>query len=169
MKSWNYRCSPVLTHAHPCPPPGSKGGVAHPPNWGAHFSNLGALHINRFNCCRSVFFFLPPRSKAPDIATESPRITLHPAILRPCSTPIGNFAMPRQRRGAAAPARSAPSRPTTAPARPNVTPQPPNRASSSAAYPPATANQPLPPAQVQAQPRTPGLFGQVSTATIICE
>ncbi|KAI9769418.1 MAG: hypothetical protein M1840_004120 [Geoglossum simile] len=71
--------------------------------------------------------------------------------------------MPRQRRGAAAPARSAPSRPTIAPARPNVTSQPPNRPSSTAAYPPAATNQSLPPAQAQAQPRTPGLFGQMAS------
>ncbi|KAI9779856.1 MAG: hypothetical protein M1839_007169 [Geoglossum umbratile] len=66
--------------------------------------------------------------------------------------------MPRQRRG------SAPSRPKAPLARPNVTPpQPPSRASSMAAYPPATTNQPLPPAQTQAQPRSPGLFGQMAS------
>ena len=49
--------------------------------------------------------------------------------------------MPRQRRGTATPARSAPSRPTVPPARSNVTP-PQQRSASTAARPPTTAQQP---------------------------
>ncbi|KAH0543765.1 hypothetical protein FGG08_001947 [Glutinoglossum americanum] len=72
--------------------------------------------------------------------------------------------MPRQRRGAAAPARSAPSRPTVATARPNVTsPQSQSRPSTTAAYPPATTSRPGPPAQTQAQGSGPGLFGQMAS------
>ena len=66
--------------------------------------------------------------------------------------------MPR-RRGAAAPARSAPSRPTTAQNR-QVTPQQPaNRSSSTTAQPPAAA---APGATSQAG-RGPGLFGQMAS------
>ncbi|MCJ1367697.1 hypothetical protein MMC16_006831 [Acarospora aff. strigata] len=72
--------------------------------------------------------------------------------------------MPRQRRGAAAPARSAPTRPTAAPARPHVTPpQPQHRPSSTAAHPPATTQQAHPPAAQQAQGKSPGMFGQMAS------
>ncbi len=69
--------------------------------------------------------------------------------------------MPRQRRGAAAPARSAPARPTVAPNRPNVTPpHQPNRPATTAAGPPAIAQQ----AGVSAQPgKQPGMFGQMAS------
>ena len=69
--------------------------------------------------------------------------------------------MPRQRRGAAAPARSAPVRPAAAPSRSNVTSaQPPVRTASTAAHPPATTQQAGPPAQVG---QSPGLFGQMAS------
>ncbi|KAA6408155.1 MAG: hypothetical protein FRX48_07897 [Lasallia pustulata] len=68
--------------------------------------------------------------------------------------------MPRQRRGSAAPARSAPTRPTTAPARPNVTPpQPPSRGAATAAAP--TAQKPQVP--VQQGSAGSGLFGQMAS------
>ncbi|KAL9120410.1 MAG: hypothetical protein Q9187_003033 [Circinaria calcarea] len=70
--------------------------------------------------------------------------------------------MPRQRGRSAAPARSAPSRPTPAPARPNVTPpqQGPSRTATTAAHPPATSQQPHPPAQASGGS---GLFGQMAS------
>lgn len=69
--------------------------------------------------------------------------------------------MPRQRRGAATPARSAPARPAAAPNRPNVTPsQQPTRTASTAALPPATAQQSGPPSQAG---KSPGLFGQMAS------
>ncbi|KAI4135860.1 MAG: hypothetical protein LQ347_000313 [Umbilicaria vellea] len=68
--------------------------------------------------------------------------------------------MPRQRRGSAAPARSAPARPTVAPSRPNVTPpQPPSRGAATAAAP--TTQQPHVPAQKGSA--GPGLFGQMAS------
>lgn len=73
--------------------------------------------------------------------------------------------MPRQRRGAAAPARHAPARPTVAPKQPNVTPQQPSRSTSTAAYPPANVNQSGQPTQAG---KSPGLFGQMaSTAAYV--
>ena len=75
--------------------------------------------------------------------------------------------MPRQRRGAAAPSRSAPSRPTAAPAgRSNVTPpQPQNRNMSSTAQNlPARTNQPTAPQKGQAPAQQgSGLFGQMAS------
>jgi len=67
--------------------------------------------------------------------------------------------MPRQSRGRSA----APSRPVAAPARPNVTPpQPPQaRSASTAAHPPAQAQQAPPPAAQQSA--GPGLFGQMAS------
>lgn len=70
--------------------------------------------------------------------------------------------MPRQRRGAA-PARSAPARPTPAPARPSAPMQPQARPSSTMAHPPATINKAGPPAQAGQQQRSPGLFGQMAS------
>lgn len=75
--------------------------------------------------------------------------------------------MPRQSRGRAAPARSAPSRPAAAPQRSNVTPPgPPARSATTAAHPPAVAGQKAGvPAQ---QGSSPGLFGQMaSTAAYV--
>lgn len=70
--------------------------------------------------------------------------------------------MPRQSRGRAAPARSAPSRPVAAPQRSNVTPPgPPARSATTVAHPPAVAGQkPGVPAQ---QGSSPGLFGQMAS------
>ncbi|MCJ1358811.1 MAG: hypothetical protein MMC33_008811 [Icmadophila ericetorum] len=66
--------------------------------------------------------------------------------------------MPRQRRSATPAARSAPTRPAAASARPNVTPpQPQSRNTSTAAYPPATTQQPP-----QAG-KSSGLFGQMAS------
>ncbi|KAJ5624582.1 hypothetical protein N7510_000891 [Penicillium lagena] len=67
--------------------------------------------------------------------------------------------MPRQRRGAATPARSAPTRPTAAPARP-APPQSRQQSQphSTAAHPPQQAQ--APPAQ---QSQGPGLFGQMAS------
>ncbi|MCJ1299112.1 hypothetical protein MMC08_001903 [Hypocenomyce scalaris] len=68
--------------------------------------------------------------------------------------------MPRQRRGSAAPARSAPTRPTAAPARPNVTPpQPPSRGAATAAAP--TTQKPQAPGQQSSGGS--GLFGQMAS------
>jgi len=64
--------------------------------------------------------------------------------------------MPR-RRGGAAPARSAPSRPTVAPPARAPAPQQ-SRQSSTAAHPPATQQAPA-----QAQGKSPGLFGQMAS------
>lgn len=75
--------------------------------------------------------------------------------------------MPRQSRGRAAPARSAPSRPVAAPQRSNVTPPgPPARSATTVAHPPAVAGQKAGvPAQ---QGSSPGLFGQMaSTAAYV--
>lgn len=74
--------------------------------------------------------------------------------------------MPR-RRGNAAPARSAPSRPTTTQNR-QVTPQQqPNRSSSTTAQPPAAAA-PGAASQGAQAGRSPGLFGQMaSTAAYV--
>ncbi|MCJ1260012.1 hypothetical protein MMC24_007852 [Lignoscripta atroalba] len=70
--------------------------------------------------------------------------------------------MPRQgRRAAAAPSRSAPSRPTVAPARPNVTPpQQPTRPAGTLAHPPASSQQAQKPTQAG---QSPGLFGQMAS------
>ncbi|OJD16893.1 hypothetical protein AJ78_02991 [Emergomyces pasteurianus Ep9510] len=70
--------------------------------------------------------------------------------------------MARQRRGAA-PARSAPSRPTAAPARPAPAQQ--QRSATTAAHPPATSAAHPPAAQAPpAQQSTgPGLFGQMAS------
>ncbi|KAF9888409.1 hypothetical protein FE257_008687 [Aspergillus nanangensis] len=75
--------------------------------------------------------------------------------------------MPRQRRGAATPARSAPTRPTAAPARPAAAPsQQQHQPHSTAAHPqqPHGAHPPPPPqaAPVQ-QSQGPGLFGQMAS------
>ncbi|KAI9819195.1 MAG: hypothetical protein M1827_007351 [Pycnora praestabilis] len=72
--------------------------------------------------------------------------------------------MPRQRRGAATPARSAPSRPTAAPARSSVPSQPQNRASSTAQHLPAKNNATGAPTRTQAPAgQSPGLFGQMAS------
>ena len=69
--------------------------------------------------------------------------------------------MPR-RRGGAAPARSAPSRPTNTQTR-QVTPQqPPNRSSSTTAQPPAAASSGTASQGAQTG-RSPGLFGQMAS------
>ncbi|EED13911.1 CHCH domain protein [Talaromyces stipitatus ATCC 10500] len=69
--------------------------------------------------------------------------------------------MPRQSRGRgpAAPARSAPTRPTAAPARPAAPQQHQSQPHSTAAHPPAP--QQAPPMPVQSQ--GPGLFGQMAS------
>ena len=68
--------------------------------------------------------------------------------------------MPRQRggssRGPAAPARSAPSRPTLAQARPNVTP-PQQRSATTTAHTPVTTQQP------QQVSQGSGIFGQMAS------
>ncbi|KAK2758052.1 hypothetical protein FQN54_004458 [Arachnomyces sp. PD_36] len=69
--------------------------------------------------------------------------------------------MPRQRRGAATPARSAPSRPTAAPARPAAAPSQTQTRPSSTAAAPAQQQQAAPPAQ--AGSAGPGLFGQMAS------
>ncbi|KAI9703265.1 MAG: hypothetical protein M1836_007831 [Candelina mexicana] len=74
--------------------------------------------------------------------------------------------MPRQRRGAAAPSRNAPSRPIAAPAgRSTVTPpQPQNRNMSTAQHLPAKTNQPAAPTNGQAPAQQgSGLFGQMAS------
>ena len=67
--------------------------------------------------------------------------------------------MPRQRRGSAAPARSAPSRPTVAPGRPNVTPP------QQTTRPTSTATHQSPAAVAAQKPGTQssGLFGQMAS------
>ncbi|RHZ47291.1 coiled-coil-helix-coiled-coil-helix domain-containing protein [Aspergillus thermomutatus] len=75
--------------------------------------------------------------------------------------------MPRQRRGAApAPtaARSAPTRPTVAPARPAAAPTAQqHQPHSTAAHPPAAAQQAPPPMAPVQQSSGPGLFGQMAS------
>ena len=68
--------------------------------------------------------------------------------------------MPRQRRSAA-PARSAPSRPTAAPARQVPPSGQQHRPATTAAHPSAVGNKPGVPAQQGGQ--APGLFGQMAS------
>ena len=77
--------------------------------------------------------------------------------------------MPRQSRGRAAPARSAPSRPVAAPQRSNATPPGPlARSATTAAHPPAVAGQKAAGVPAQQGGSSPGLFGQMaSTAAYI--
>lgn len=66
--------------------------------------------------------------------------------------------MPRQRRGAATPARSAPSRPTVAPARPAAPQAQRSQPHSTAAHAPGQTQAPP-----MKQSQGPGLFGQMAS------